>query len=166
MRELLTEHTLPNITHFQEITRFQKITRYEEGWNTSVLFLVCESTDEIIYNRSNRKSETMWAKEEFPVIQLGTMWAKQEISVIRVNQSEKGKSIMYNRNGKRVEWWQRELVLPHKLESPESWAFRFNIYTAKHCCTTTTTQLHQNVAVQRRQQPPIRMTSTTYEEAA
>ena len=45
----------------------------------------------IIYNRSNRISETMWPKQEFPVIQLGTMWAKQEISVIRVNQSEKGK---------------------------------------------------------------------------
>ena len=34
---------------------------------------------------------------------------------------------MYNRNGKRVEWWQRELVLPHELEFPESWAFRFTV---------------------------------------
>ena len=42
------------------------------------------------------------------------------------NLSEKGKSIMYNRNGKRIGWWERELVLPHKLESPESWAFWFN----------------------------------------
>ena len=29
--ELLTDHTLPNIPHFQEITHFQKITRYGEG---------------------------------------------------------------------------------------------------------------------------------------
>ena len=29
------------------------------------------------------------------------MWAKQEVSVTRVNQREKGKSIMYNRIGKK-----------------------------------------------------------------
>ena len=45
--------------------------------------------------------------------------------MIRVNQSEKGKSIMYNRNGKKIEWWRRELGSPRELGLPESWAFRF-----------------------------------------
>ena len=34
---------------------------------------------------------------------------------------------MYNRNGKKIEWWWRELGLPRELVLPESWAFRFII---------------------------------------
>ncbi len=32
---------------------------------------------------------------------------------------------MYNGNGKKIEWWWRELGLPRELVLPESWAFRF-----------------------------------------